>query len=155
MQDHETGALKFVPGTVLNDAQALAAKMVFYNSVESCQRSAKTAQKEGYSQESIELFLKQYFLLSDNMIMISAVVVETLRAIRIWNTCLPLPGDQNAAMGVDEFRIQDPYIKQVYDCLIRQSDLAKVNKNAITIKHAIDAVAAFKTKEELSGTQGW
>ena len=81
MQEQGAGVLKFVPGTVLNDAQALAAKMVFYNSVEAYQLSAKAAQKEGYSLESIELFLKQFFLLSDNMVMISAVVVETLRAI--------------------------------------------------------------------------
>lgn len=154
MQEQGAGVLKFVPGTVLNDAQALAAKMVFYNSVEMCQLSAKAAQKEGYSLESIELFLKQFFLLSDNMIMISAVVVETLRAIRIWNTCLPLPGEQNAVKGADEFRIRDPYIKQVYDCLIGQSDLVKVNNNAVTIKHAIDDVAALKTKEEFSGIQG-
>jgi hypothetical protein len=32
--------------------------------------------------------------------------------------------------------------------------LAKLNNNAVTIKHAIDDVAAFKTKEELSGIQG-
>jgi hypothetical protein len=128
--------------------------MVFYNSVEACQLSAKVAQKEGYSLESIELFQKQFSLLLDNMIMISAVVEKTLRAIRIWNTCLPLPGEQNAVKGADEFRIQDPYIKQVYGCLIRQIDLAKVNNNAVAFKRAIDAVVAFKTKEELSGIQG-
>jgi hypothetical protein len=151
MQEQGSTVLKFVPGTVLNDAQALAAKIVFYNSVEACQLSAKSAQKEGYSVESIELFQKQFSLLMENTIMISAVVVETLRAIRIWNTCLPLPGRQNAVKGVDEFRIQDPYIKQVYDYLVGQSDLVKVNNNAVTIKCTIDAVAAFKTKEELSG----
>lgn len=151
MQEQGSSALKFVPGTVLNDAQALAAKRVFCNSVEACQLSAKVSQKEGYSVESIELFQKQFSLLMDNTIMISAVVVETLRAIRIWNTCLPLPGEQNAVKGVDEFHIQDPYIKQVYDYLVGQSDLVKVNNNAVTIKRTIDAVAAFKTKEELSG----
>jgi hypothetical protein len=119
MQKQGSSVLKFVPGTVLNDAQALAAETVFYNSVEACQLSAKAAQKEGYSVESIELFRKQFSLLMDNTIMISAVVVETLRAIRIWNTCLPLPGEQNAAKGADEFRTQDPYIKQVYDYLTR------------------------------------
>ena len=151
MQEQGSRALKFVPGTVLNDAQALAAKTLFYNSVEACRLTAKGAQRDGYSAESIELFQKQFSLLMDNTIMISAVVVETLRAIRIWNTCLPLPGEQNAVKGVDEFRIQAPYIKQVYDYLVGQSDLVKVNNNAATIKNTIDAVAAFKTKEELSG----
>lgn len=151
MQEQGSRVLKFAPGTVLNDAQALAAKTVLYNSVEACRLSAKVAQREGYSAESIELFQKQFSLLMDNTIMISAVVVETLRAIRIWNTCLPLPGEQNAVRGVDEFRIQDPFIKQVYDYLVGQSDLVKVNNNAVTIKNTVDAVAAFKTMEELSG----
>lgn len=151
MQEQGSNVLRFVPGTVLNDAQALAAKTVFYNSVEACRLSAILAQREGYSAESIGLFQKQFSLLMDNTIMISAVVVETLRAIRIWNTCLPLSGGQNAVEGADEFRIQDPYIKQVYDYLVGQSDLVRVNNNAVTIKHTIDAVAAFKTKEELSG----
>lgn len=154
MQGQGIATLRFAPGTVLNDAQALAAKAAFYNSVKACQLSAKTAQKEGYSVGAIEVFMKQFSILMENTIMVSAVVVETLRAIRIWNACLPLPGGQSGGEGQDEFSIQDPYVQQVYDYLIGQSDLAKVNNDAVTINRAIDAVAAFKTMEELRGSQG-
>jgi hypothetical protein len=149
MKEDGVKVLKFEPGTVLNDAQALAAKTVLYSTIEFCKLSARHAQKEQYSSESLEMFMKHFSVLRNNIIMISAVVVETLRAVRIWNTCLPLPGKQSPIDGGDEFVIEDPYIRQAYDCLKRQSDLVKMNEKSITIEQAIDAIAAFKTKEEL------
>lgn len=151
MKEQGTDVLKFVPGTVLNDAQVLAAKMVLYRSIETCQLSAVHAQEEGYSPESIEVFLKSFSLLQNNIVMTSAVVVETSRAMRIWNTCLPLPGRRSSVDGVDEFSIEDLYVKQAYDCLKRQSDLVNTNTGSVTIRGAIDSVANFKTKEELVG----
>ena len=151
MKEQGANVLKFEPGTVLNDAQALAAKMVLYRSIEVCQLSAVYAQEQGYSPESVSMFLKHFFLLQDNIIMISAVVVETSRAMRIWNTCLPLPGRQDALNGEDEFSIEDPYIKQVYDCLKKQSDSVKTGKDSAAIKDVVDVIVALKAKEELSG----
>lgn len=151
MKEQGTDVLKFVPGTVLNDAQALAAKMVLYRSIEACQLSAVHAQEEGYALESIEVFLKQYSLLQNNIVMVSAVVVETSRAMRIWNTYLPLPGRQSSVDGEDEFSIEDLYVKQAYDCLKRQSDKGNTNTGSVTIRDAIDSIASFKAKEELIG----